>query len=77
MKRNLWNEQLSSGSPAQEGSFPPHPRCPTEFSLFSSLTKKKKAFQPWQCCRARVGAGEQVVFDEACTLSATLLGGDF
>lgn len=63
--------------PCPEGLFS-SPLClPSDFGLFSSLTKNPLFFQPWQCCKARIGAGEQVVFDEACTLSATLLGGDF
>lgn len=78
MKCNFWNEWLSSGSPAQKGSSP-HCGCPLTLVSSSPWQKKKKptSFQPWQCCRACVGAGEQVMFDEAWSLSATLLGDDF
>lgn len=62
--------------PCLGGLFSSPPWLPSDFGLVSSLTTPPPSFQPWQRCRARVGAGEQAVFDEACTLSAMLLGDD-
>ena len=46
MKCNFWNEWLSSGSPAQEGSSPPHPGCPLTLVFFQLPDKKTHLFNP-------------------------------
>jgi len=78
MKCNFWDEWLSLGPLPRRGLLLPTPAALCLWYLqLPDKEKSPTSFQPWQCCRACAGAGKQVVFDGACTLSAMLLADDF